>query len=109
MHVAIFIQTTPFRRPLGHPLFPIRCTQWLQRETFDLPQLSKKSSVSNALFMGDHLQEAGNYKVAHTQLLQTFLELQRHGRRPPSELSRQLMLLHSYVLVKTLVKLGDHE
>jgi WD repeat-containing protein 19 len=54
-------------------------------------------------------QEAGNYKVAHTQLLQTFLELQRHGRRPPSELSRQLMLLHSYVLVKTLVKLGDHE
>lgn len=26
-----------------------------------------------------------------------------------SNLSRQLTLLHSYVLVKTLVKLGDHE
>ncbi|GAQ81709.1 hypothetical protein KFL_000880240 [Klebsormidium nitens] len=62
-----------------------------------------------AVLIARQEQEAGNYKVAHTQLLQTFLELQSHGRRPPSELSRQLMLLHSYVLVKTLVKLGDHE
>ena len=35
-------------------------------------------------------------------------ELMSEGKRPPAELSRQLMLLHSYVLVKVLVKLGDH-
>jgi WD repeat-containing protein 19 len=53
-------------------------------------------------------QEMGNYKIAHTQLFDTFKELMSEGKRPPAELSRQLMLLHSYVLVKVLVKLGDH-
>ena len=36
------------------------------------------------------------------------LELMSEGKKPPAELSRQLMLLHSYVLVKVQVKLGDH-
>jgi len=53
-------------------------------------------------------QEMGNYKIAHTQLFDTFKELMSEGKKPPAELSRQLMLLHSYVLVKVLVKLGDH-
>lgn len=53
-------------------------------------------------------QEMGNYKMAHAQLFDTLRELAAGGKRPPAELSRQLMLLHSYVLVKVLVKLGDH-
>jgi WD repeat-containing protein 19 len=53
-------------------------------------------------------QELGNYKLAHSQLLETCRELTAQNKRVPAELSRQLLLLHSYVLVKTLVKFNDH-
>ena len=52
--------------------------------------------------------ELGNYKLAHSKLLDTHRELVAHGRQPPAELARALALLHSYVLVKPHVKLGDH-
>jgi WD repeat-containing protein 19 len=55
-----------------------------------------------------HTQELGNYKLAHSQLLETCRELTAQNKRVPAELSRQLLLLHSYVLVKTLVKFNDH-
>ncbi|GBG61180.1 hypothetical protein CBR_g19256 [Chara braunii] len=66
-------------------------------------------AAKTAVIIARQEQELGNYKLAHTQLLETYLELQKQGKSPPSELVRQLMLLHSYVIVKTLVKLGDHE
>mmetsp|Transcript_37661 Transcript_37661/g.118764 ORF Transcript_37661/g.118764 Transcript_37661/m.118764 type:complete len:1376 (+) Transcript_37661:207-4334(+) len=54
-------------------------------------------------------QEMGNYKLAHSQLFDTYKELDSQQKRPPQDLHKQLMLLHSYILVKSLVKLGDHE
>lgn len=53
-------------------------------------------------------QELGNYKLAHSKLFDTHKELVAKGRRPPQELVRALGLLHSYVLVKAHVKMGDH-
>lgn len=53
-------------------------------------------------------QEAGNYKLAHAKLLGTLQELRRLGAPVPRELDAALTLLHSYVLVKSLVGLGDH-
>ena len=77
-------------------------------------------------------QEMGNYKLAHSKLarrrlhpaaappatpeplippspqVDTHKELVAQGRRPPQELARALGLLHSYILVKSHVKLGDH-
>ena len=48
-------------------------------------------------------------QVAHEKLLSTVLDLQRQDKRAPTELMRALMLLHSYILVKTLVRMGDHQ
>lgn len=31
------------------------------------------------------------------------------GKSPPTELMRSLMLLHSYILVKTLIRMADHQ
>lgn len=53
-------------------------------------------------------QDMGNYKMAHQQLLEFCKILQKQGKHVPLELSNQLMLLHSYILVKTLIRLGDH-
>ena len=52
---------------------------------------------------------AGNeLQMAHEQLVQSSQRLREQGQACPNELMRSLMLLHSYVLVKTLVRLGDH-
>lgn len=50
----------------------------------------------------------GNYRDAHKLMLQTHLDLQAQKMAVPADLSRQLMLLHSYTLVKRFVKLQDH-
>ena len=52
--------------------------------------------------------EMGNYKIAHAQLFDTHQELTRDGKRPPAELKSLLLLLHSYALVKTMVRRKDH-
>lgn len=53
-------------------------------------------------------QEEGAYKVAHGKLFSTCRQLEGMGIRPPQELVRALMLLHSYILVKSLVAIDDH-
>lgn len=50
----------------------------------------------------------GNYRVAHDLLLQTHRDLQAQNMNVPSDLSRQLLLIHSYTLVKRFVRLQDH-
>lgn len=42
----------------------------------------------------------GNYKVAHNMLFNTYKDLQDRNIVIPSELKRNLMILHSYVLAK---------
>ena len=68
------------------------------------PQASK-----TALIIARQEQELGNYKAAHTFLFDTFKQMERHRVSGRVELYRSLTLLHSYVLVKILVKAGDHE
>ena len=53
-------------------------------------------------------RELGNYKIAHYTLYQTMHEMEAHGSRVPSDLRKAFLLLHSYVLVKKLVKQGNH-
>merc|ERR1719352_1370934 len=53
-------------------------------------------------------QDIGNYRVAHDLLLQTHRDLSAQGMSVPSDLSRQLVLVHSYTLVKHFLKLQDH-
>eukprot|EP00878_Enallax_costatus_P044249 GHUV01052649.1.p1 GENE.GHUV01052649.1~~GHUV01052649.1.p1 ORF type:complete len:138 (-),score=24.75 GHUV01052649.1:16-429(-) len=54
------------------------------------------------------LQDEGNYKLAHSKLFSTLQQLKALGAPVPQELTRALALLHSYILVKSMVGLGDH-
>ncbi|EFN57870.1 hypothetical protein CHLNCDRAFT_143342, partial [Chlorella variabilis] len=53
-------------------------------------------------------QANGNYKVARDQLLQVCLQLQQHGAAATQPLLSALHLLHTYLLVRQLVRQGDH-
>jgi hypothetical protein len=48
-------------------------------------------------------------QMAHEQLVSSSQGLRAQGRACPTELMRSLMLLHSYILVKALVRMGDHQ
>jgi WD repeat-containing protein 19 len=57
-------------------------------------------AAHTAIIIARQEQELGNYKVAHGILYDTFKDLEGRGIKVPSELKRNLMLLHSYVLAK---------
>eukprot|EP00899_Mesostigma_viride_P009995 jgi/Mesvir1/18998/Mv18958-RA.1 len=65
-------------------------------------------AAKTAILIAKQEQEMGNYKIAHTQLFDTCRQLASQRMHIPSELQRMLMLLHSYILVRTLVKLNEH-
>jgi len=65
-------------------------------------------AVGIALMIAQREEEAGNYKAAHALLLKTYRDLESQKLGVPMDLWRQLMILHSYILVKRLVKNGDH-
>eukprot|EP01083_Nonionella_stella_P087344 242955_1 len=62
-----------------------------------------------AILIANQEQQMGAYKVAHDVLFDTFRDLRAERIPIPDELNRNLLLLHSYVIVKSLVKSGDHE
>jgi WD repeat-containing protein 19 len=66
-------------------------------------------AAGTALIIAKQEQEMGNYKHAHTLLYRTYQDLKSQKLALPHELWRRLMILHSYVIVKRLVKLGDHQ
>jgi len=65
-------------------------------------------AAKTAIIISRQEQELGNYRVAHSILFDTHHELSMQRLRVSQELAHNLMLLHSYVLVKPLSKLGDH-
>ncbi|KAJ1492862.1 hypothetical protein T484DRAFT_1770085 [Baffinella frigidus] len=90
-----------------------------------------QQAARTAVIIANHEQQHGNYKVAHKMLFDTYKDLDSqdipvprkreetlmllHSLPPtchdipvPRELEETLMLLHSYIIVKTLVKNGDH-
>jgi WD repeat-containing protein 19 len=70
----------------------------------NFPQAAK-----TALIIARQEQQLGNYKVAHDVLWETYRDLVQHSVRVPQDLLRGLTLLHSYLLVKRLVKLENHD
>jgi len=65
-------------------------------------------AAGTALIIAKQEQEMGNYKHAHSLLFRTYQDLKGQKLALPQELWRRLLILHSYVIVKRLVKLGDH-
>ena len=65
-------------------------------------------AAKTAIIIARQEQELGNYRIAHGILFDTHRELTAQRIRVPQELALNLMLLHSYVLVRPLTKLGDH-
>eukprot|EP00927_Polykrikos_kofoidii_P000378 TRINITY_DN10136_c0_g1_i1.p1 TRINITY_DN10136_c0_g1~~TRINITY_DN10136_c0_g1_i1.p1 ORF type:complete len:1380 (-),score=277.95 TRINITY_DN10136_c0_g1_i1:218-4357(-) len=65
-------------------------------------------AAGTALIIAKQEQEMGNYKHAHHLLFTTYRDLRAQKLALPLELWRRLMVLHSYVIVKPLVKNGDH-
>eukprot|EP00442_Polarella_glacialis_P052045 CAMPEP_0115153154 /NCGR_PEP_ID=MMETSP0227-20121206/66564_1 /TAXON_ID=89957 /ORGANISM="Polarella glacialis, Strain CCMP 1383" /LENGTH=1373 /DNA_ID=CAMNT_0002563853 /DNA_START=51 /DNA_END=4172 /DNA_ORIENTATION=- len=66
-------------------------------------------AAGTALIIAKQEQEMGNYKQAHQLLFRTYQDLKSQKLALPQELWRRLMVLHSYVIVKRLVKAGDHQ
>ena len=63
-----------------------------------------------AIIIARTQRELGHYRVAHRLLFQTYKELEKHGMAVPSELRWNLMLLHSYLIAKPLMKtLNNHD
>ena len=65
----------------------------------NLPQAAK-----TAVIIARKEQEEGQYKAAHSVLFETFRDLEARAIRIPRDLIAMLTLLHSYLLVKKLVK-----
>ncbi|XP_076446829.1 WD repeat-containing protein 19-like isoform X2 [Babylonia areolata] len=65
-------------------------------------------AARTAIIIAREEQNAGNYRNAHDVLFSMFQELKSHQIKIPSEMATNLMILHSYILVKIHVKKGDH-
>lgn len=65
-------------------------------------------AAKTAIIISRQEQELGNYKMAHDVLVETHRQLEMHKIHVSQDLRNSLLLLHSYILVKKLVKRGDH-
>lgn len=61
-----------------------------------------KEAARTAIIIGREEQTLGNYRSAHDLLFENYIQLKKTDSAVPKELSRMLMLLHSYCLVKVL-------
>ena len=62
-----------------------------------------------AVIIARQEQDLGNYKMAHGVLYDTIRQLEDQKVRVPLALRQSFVLLHSYMLVKKLVKREDHD
>ncbi|XP_027691770.1 WD repeat-containing protein 19 isoform X2 [Vombatus ursinus] len=67
-----------------------------------------REAARTAIIIAREEQSAGNYRNAHDVLFSMYAELKTQKIKIPSEMATNLMILHSYVLVKIHVKSGDH-
>ncbi|XP_060593463.1 multiple epidermal growth factor-like domains protein 11 isoform X2 [Ruditapes philippinarum] len=61
-----------------------------------------------AIIIAQEEQSAGNYRNAHDVLFSMSQELKQQKIQIPTEMANNLMILHSYILVKIHVKRDDH-
>ncbi|XP_019956067.1 WD repeat-containing protein 19 isoform X1 [Paralichthys olivaceus] len=67
-----------------------------------------REAARTAIIIAREEQCAGNYRNAHDVLFSMYTELQAQKIKIPAEMTTNLMILHSYLLVKMHVKRGDH-
>lgn len=67
-----------------------------------------REAARTAIIIAREDQNAGNYRNAHDVLFSMYRELTDHNIKIPTEMIQNLMILHSYILVKLHVKRGDH-
>ncbi|XP_071786835.1 WD repeat-containing protein 19-like isoform X1 [Asterias amurensis] len=68
-----------------------------------------REAARTAIIIAREEQIAGNYRNAHDVLLSMYRELKNQKIKIPTEMATNLMILHSYILVKIHVKRGDHK
>eukprot|EP00672_Neobodo_designis_P023740 CAMPEP_0174834780 /NCGR_PEP_ID=MMETSP1114-20130205/5042_1 /TAXON_ID=312471 /ORGANISM="Neobodo designis, Strain CCAP 1951/1" /LENGTH=1382 /DNA_ID=CAMNT_0016068709 /DNA_START=126 /DNA_END=4274 /DNA_ORIENTATION=- len=68
---------------------------------------SYEKAAKTAVLIAGKEQELGNYRPAHKILVDTCLVLNERNMRVSTDLRRALMLLHSYIIVKHLMKPMD--
>lgn len=67
-----------------------------------------KEASKSALIIANEEQINGNYRNAHDVLFAMYQELKQNSIRIPNEMQANLMLLHSYILVRLHVRRDDH-
>jgi WD repeat-containing protein 19 len=67
-----------------------------------------REASKSALIIANEEQINGNYRNAHDVLFAMYQDLKQNGIKIPSEMQTNLMLLHSYILVRLHVRRGDH-
>ncbi|XP_017769670.1 PREDICTED: WD repeat-containing protein 19 [Nicrophorus vespilloides] len=67
-----------------------------------------KEASKSAVIIADEEQINGNYRNSHDVLFGMYQELKQNGIRIPRDMYANLMLLHSYILVRLHVKRSDH-
>lgn len=67
-----------------------------------------REAARTAIIIAREEQNAGNYRNAHDVLFSMHGQLRQRNIRIPAEMSTNLMILHSYVVVKLHVKHGNH-
>ncbi|CAJ1026228.1 WD domain, G-beta repeat, putative [Leishmania lindenbergi] len=70
---------------------------------------SYEKAAKTSIIIAAKEQEMGNYKSAHKTLVEAYRILLRKNIRVPNDLRRTLMLLHSYIIVKDLLKIMHYE
>ncbi|KAJ3156217.1 WD repeat-containing protein 19 [Geranomyces michiganensis] len=68
-----------------------------------------REAARTAIIIAREEQALGNYRAAHDLLLDNYRQLRASKNHVPAEIERMLMLLHSYMLVKALVRINEHE
>ena len=67
-----------------------------------------REAAKTAIIVANEEQVNGNYRNAHDVLLAMYQELRQRGLKIPAEMEANLMLLHSYILVRLHVRRNDH-
>ncbi|PRP88379.1 WD repeat-containing protein 19-like [Planoprotostelium fungivorum] len=75
---------------------------------FHMSLKNYEQAAPSAIIIARQEQELGNYKVAHSILFTTYKDLESFNIKLPFELKNNLMLLHSYIVAKILVRFKDH-
>lgn len=67
-----------------------------------------ENAAKTALIIAREEQDLGNYPVAHSVLVETIRHLEDAKIKVSLQLRQAFVLLHSYTLVKSMVKRNDH-